>query len=95
MFDLDLGWPFRWGYQSEGKTAALSFGSSWTISDEMSFDENTKFYLCSDKLSISPNPCTITEFLLEYRTYGSLSAQYVQLEGKNRMIFPNFLLSNL
>ena len=59
----------------------------------MSFNENTKFYLCSDKLGVSPNACTISEFVLEYRTYGGGNgyAEYAHLGGKDRIIFMGLL----
>lgn len=96
-FNLEGNYPFGWGYKSKGNT----FSSPVTnfrkdLIDGMSFDENTKFYLCSDKLGTSPNACTITEFIFEYRYYGDGTSNYdyPQAGGKYRMISPTFFLSN-
>jgi len=61
----------------------------------MSFDENTKFYLCSDKLGASPNACTISEFILEYPASIIQKAEYGHLAGKYRIIFTGLLFFNL
>lgn len=79
--------------QTESKYPPVVYKQTLTIGDGRSFDENTKFYLCSSKLGASPNACTISEFLLEYRAYGAYSggAEVGHFAGKYSIIVFSFL----
>ena len=57
-----------------------------TFTSDLSFDSNTKFYLCSDKGGASPNTCTVSEFIFEYRYYGEETYPYTHLSGTYRII---------
>jgi len=54
-----------------------------------SFDENSKFYLCSDRDGTSPNACTVSELMFEYRFYREGLWTQGHVGGVNRIICVN------
>jgi len=64
---------------------------AWTLPsfNAVPFDVNSEFYICADKDGASPVDCTISQVILEYRSYPSVMSQpqYGHLGGtSNRMI---------
>jgi len=89
LITFDLTIPYmKYEFQLE-KTKLSALWPLNADATSLTFDSNTKFYFCSDKVGTTNRACTVSKVIFEYRYYGADGLVYGHLAGDRILICRN------